>query len=527
MKNKKVLSLIVLSLFMIAMKQVLSTCTDTDGGMVVFIYGEVTDPYGTYIDMCGYDEELMELFCNGGYVDVAIGNCTDYGLDYYCTEGVCTNCEDSDGGYDLLEFGTVHYIDDDFDDYCLTSHIIREYECSDGTVSYTDTNCEGYYGAGYECVGGECVLSGCIDTDGGVIPMVYGEVTDPYGTYEDMCSNVTGEEDILMEVYCSGGLVDVSTNNCTWFGGEGYICYNGVCSLPPINCTDSDGTNYFNKGYVVDTQYIPDTVWDACENNITLWEMFCGEYGVDSIEKQCSFFGPSYICYDGACVLRPTNCTDSDDVDYWAKGYATYVPTEVDYWDICYSSTRVEEFMCSGEAVDSIIFDCTYGGLYDYVCIDGRCSERQCNDSDGGINLNLKGIVSQGTISFSDYCVGSNNLNEYYCENNTMSLVEWHHCPAGCKDGACISLSPVNPDTADSDSPWYRDSNDTLHFNGTICVNEGWKSMIMCAGWKYSTKQVVKGTAWVFSGIHILYFLVILILIIIIGPLIVEFFKKR
>lgn len=70
-----------------------------------------------------------------------------------------------------------------------------------------------------------------------------------------------------------------------------------------------------------------------------------------------------------------------------------------------------------------------------------------CEDSDGGLNPNTKGITNgyapwaEGLIEVEDSCSPSadypNMLAEFYCENNKVNFTIIT-CPAGCENGACI-----------------------------------------------------------------------------------------
>jgi len=381
----------------------------------------------------------------------------------------------------------------------------------------------------------ESQLGVCYDSDG-VNYLYKGYVNYLNVTYWDTCSkdppySIPGSND-LAEMICTGGILDTDIKDCSDYG-LGYICNDGKCVLSPsVNCTDSDGLNYFNKGYVLDGQYPNLTFWDDCEDNITLWEKFCGVDGIDVIDRNCNFYGSEYVCYNGMCVEQSINCTDSDGVDYYTKGYATDITTGTTYWDVCYNSITVNEYMCSGEEVDSILQDCTYSGYEpNYTCSDGKCVYTEgCSDSDLGVDYFTKGTVTLTSgLTFTDYCLAvqgnDNYVAEYYCEDGEVKLIANRQCDYDCVDGACKLITPTNPEESDLDSPWYRDGNNTLKFDRTKC--EGWKSYIMCAGWKYGVKQAATGTSWVFTGIHFLYFLVFIIIIIIVGPLLVEFFKTK
>lgn len=106
---------------------------------------------------------------------------------------------------------------------------------------------------------------------------------------------------------------------------------------------------------------------------------------------------------------------------------------------------------------------CTYG------CVNGRCNtppgNQTCNDSDGGKNYPVKGIVIYATPTggdnYNDSCLdaqgyatySSNSLGEGYCENNQPKS-EIINCTSkgpytGCVNGACVnttdSCTPETP----------------------------------------------------------------------------------
>jgi hypothetical protein len=74
-----------------------------------------------------------------------------------------------------------------------------------------------------------------------------------------------------------------------------------------------------------------------------------------------------------------------------------------------------------------------------------------CNDSDGGLNYNIRGtthgILNPYTTQYGDlvdYCDTSNNINsliEYSCDYSSGVLIAYpslYSCPNGCSNGACI-----------------------------------------------------------------------------------------
>lgn len=71
-----------------------------------------------------------------------------------------------------------------------------------------------------------------------------------------------------------------------------------------------------------------------------------------------------------------------------------------------------------------------------------------CTDNDGGYNIYVKGTCYDYTgETFTDYCIGDNNIAEYFCSNNRCTIQQWAHpCPEGyiCYNGACVKEEQVN-----------------------------------------------------------------------------------
>ncbi|HLC31258.1 MAG TPA: hypothetical protein VJK51_01185 [Candidatus Nanoarchaeia archaeon] len=91
-------------------------------------------------------------------------------------------------------------------------------------------------------------------------------------------------------------------------------------------------------------------------------------------------------------------------------------------------------------------------------CDDGVCrgscpDSATCEDSDGGIDLNVPGTItyvdpsSGESLSSSDKCLlgepSSPNLNEYWCSTTASGTLTAYSgtviCPNGCKDGSCVA----------------------------------------------------------------------------------------
>lgn len=59
-----------------------------------------------------------------------------------------------------------------------------------------------------------------------------------------------------------------------------------------------------------------------------------------------------------------------------------------------------------------------------------------CKDSDGGVNKEVKGMVSAGEDIYADSCVGG-LLIEYYCDGDNKANQNVR-CENKCMDGKCI-----------------------------------------------------------------------------------------
>jgi hypothetical protein len=506
-------------------------CVDSDGGIDYLVQGTTANGSLTMSDFCD-GHILNEFYCSGDSTVSKEKDCRQVGAGYDCNDGRCVYSACTDPSGFLGQY------------YCVGSTI---YACN-STGWNLFSACNTTYG-GVVCASARegnvyndeylsslCSdVADCNDSDSGVNYFVYGHTFEPStgAIRYDTCVNTSH----LEEQYCSGDYVSSIVGNCRDFGSQ-YSCSNGKCTAGNVvfaNCTDSDGgLEYFVKGYVQDNNFPNQTFWDGCESveegsQYILWEQFCGDLGIDVIDKNCHIYGSNYICYDGACIQKPEHCADIDGVDYFEASYVLDSSETVDiyHYDFCTGDTLFE-YVCQGETPATVAVDCTYYAGYPY-CLNGRCSAGECSDSDGGIDYYTLGTVTQGDgdVEYTDYCSGGagNNINEYYCENDSIKLDAYHYCESGCSGGVCVLLDPTNPASADTDSPWYRDANGTIKFNASKC--EGWNSMILCAGTKYTIGKVASGTSWIFSGIHILYFIVLMIIIIIVGPLLVEFFKSR
>ncbi len=142
------------------------------------------------------------------------------------------NCTDSDGGLNYFVKGTTKNYRVNFTDYCVINNQLKEGYCDKiGEVRVNMTGCSLY---GMICVNGACkynqsnqsnltesagasfgginptALGGnqtnCTDSDGGIMPYIYGVVRAKGKSYPDFCwnngTNITNSS-VLNEYYCN------------------------------------------------------------------------------------------------------------------------------------------------------------------------------------------------------------------------------------------------------------------------------------------------------------------------------------
>ena len=137
-------------------------------------------------------------------------------------------------------------------------------------------------------------------------------------------------------------------------------------------------------------------------------------------------------------------CVESDrGDDYNATGKVVYTVRKntKEYTDYCFSRTGkasnnwLNEYYCTlNEEVSSRDYNCkSYGG----VCLDGRCiyNEEPCDDSDGGLNYEVKGKACAKDICKTDLCLDEDYVSEAYCDNGVKQKI--YECKNGCSLGVC------------------------------------------------------------------------------------------
>jgi len=258
------------------------SCTDSDGGRVYSLNGEVSllhsdGQYYFYEDKCvvpSKDSSSGYYFSYNGVNYKEVGSCS--GNDCYIGEAVCDRASASSSASSVFEASG----------------------CSAG------------------CINGACAgqSSGCTDSDGGRDYYTSGTARGIYGGVNgftsDYCSdgtNIAGLPVNLVEFYCNSSQTYTSDPyNCP------YGCRDGACIAQPTNatlaCTDSDGGgdfDYYKKGITSGpVDGVKHTGTDYCGGDVVF------EYGCNPAPPY-NFFTTTYKCpngcSDGACILK-TSC---------------------------------------------------------------------------------------------------------------------------------------------------------------------------------------------------------------------------
>ncbi|MGV8169650.1 MAG: hypothetical protein ACP5N3_06370 [Candidatus Nanoarchaeia archaeon] len=211
-------------------------------------------------------------------------------------------------------------------------------------------------------------------------------------------------------------------------------------------------------------------------------------------------------CVDGTCATlgnpSANSCTDEDN--NWAAdgdmGVNPYVFSRVfglingesySYKDSC-TDSQLTEYSCDGNVPTSTVINCQYGCIRNTCALaDGSQKVHDCNDYDGGIDINVNSHVliknvfpryqestpinSTNMVKIRDFCSNASRLSESTCASYDLTSIanKAVACPYGCG---------------------YPEGEE----NGARCLNEGEIATYVCAdsdgnqGWEPSL--FVKGT---------------------------------
>ncbi|MEM3609962.1 MAG: hypothetical protein QW076_03610, partial [Candidatus Anstonellales archaeon] len=424
-------------------------CIDTDEGNN-YLYSVGQAGRGSIIlsDYCVVEggKMLKEAMCSNDNPVYSEYSCP---LDYICHDGRCVNlqnqCIDSDNGLNKLVNGSTSNSTHTIFDKCVDINRVNETYCpSSGTIIQTQVlTCD----SNQVCLNGKCVI-------GDQCTRIEAEKKTTNGTVtlQDFCIDSNN----LNYSYC-GNNNEVLTKIVTC--QPGYRCDQQKKECIRINqCTDSDANEENPLLKPGTTTNGTNTFSDSCDpaDIRKVIEYYCINSEDNPDDNSISFFSMlcpnNYICNNGACVIP--SCTDSDEENVNIFGAAYNITNTLE--DKCVPSdpTKVDEAICDNTFVKYKRLSCEEG----HLCDDGKCvpsSGDMCIENDNGKDAFTYGIVyaisASGTTDiFSDECIDSKKVKEYYCESPSKLTVkeEIITCPDDyvCSFGACKQITCSDSD---------------------------------------------------------------------------------
>jgi len=292
-----------------AVPSVNSTCSDSDGGIVVGTFGFVSTESTSYNDTClvGGDG-IREYYCIGNVVDYVEQTCENT-----CSNGACqsaTFCYDTDGGIDYSEQGTATTNFGVHTDYCREipySYYLYEYSCSGSSLVTQMYSCP--YGCSEDqgICNPEPPTFECFDTDGGI--SIYEEGTVTLNGEVSQFDECSSDLAFVNERYCSADNSSILSKNFGCPDG----CSNGACkSSSSPGCFDTDGgTNFHAKGTVIiDGEPFGEDYCFGPEGD-NLFEYFCNGDSASSTSITCK-----EGCSSGRCLSEVITLPNQL---YWAN----------------------------------------------------------------------------------------------------------------------------------------------------------------------------------------------------------------
>jgi hypothetical protein len=127
------------------------------------------------------------------------------------------------------------------------------------------------------------------------------------------------------------------------------------------------------------------------------------------------------------------------------------------------------------------------------VCQDSACVEAACNDTDGGVDIYIKGTTTLAGYVNHDNCTGASEVEDFYCDvdfgkESIQSRSETCPIGYGCSDGACVEA--LCGTVVSEDIILENDILDCANF-GLIVKNDD--LTIDCAGHKISGMGSLSG----------------------------------
>ena len=280
---------------------------------------------------------------------------------------------------------------------------------------------------------GECGAQKCTDSDGGKNIYQKGSAASGTASAADSCVSATD----ISEAFCDGAAPNSEVLGCP----STHECRNGECiekaQPPPPGslCQDSDsGQDFYVRGSTGKSNLLYN---DECTGLQTVKEYYCMDNLIQNIIHQCD---PGERCDLGRCAEAEKSCSDTDGGnDIYDKGTVTSgsIVSTVTRTDACTDENMIREYYCVGDDYKSELASCPS----DHFCENGECREADCEDSDGGTNLTVKGTVTKGSNDYTDSCADSGTVKEYSCDGDDVES-QTIDCSPGyyCDNGRCIAF---------------------------------------------------------------------------------------
>lgn len=295
-------------------------CTDSDGGKIYDVKGTARDRWGEYTDYCGNERQITEYYCqdSGDGRGPVIWTIGAVDCRYGCKDGACLPQPTPVCGNGICET--------EEEKANCPKDCIKCYQDSECGQSTTKKTCD-YPGIPPSLMKPEARLPGVsyactVETK---------NTCQNPGTINSQCMGIGGVACKPCELGCQNG-----------------ECISAVTQTE--TCTDSDGINYYLKGYV---EFHPDKkqAFDTCRvinSNTDYYDTYeCSGDNCYVLESSCTEIGtarshvwkcPSNICKDGACIKAEEIKEQVKCIFYNSDILAQ--PTTAKPYEKCYADLR-------------------------------------------------------------------------------------------------------------------------------------------------------------------------------------------
>ncbi|MBU0472214.1 MAG: hypothetical protein KKF65_06300 [Nanoarchaeota archaeon] len=273
-----------------------TTCTDSDGGIQYYTYGECTqcntnDYSGACLgtsDNCVENsvQELRECYCQDNHIKTTTYECPNGCEDGACIKEPLKDCETLQEDSSANQY-FVMCANEGYDDVCFNK-FTGVYQ---GCVKDSFNDCTINNANAEQNILCDVEKPICYDSDGGLNYYVGGTTLTYNNSFSDVCAGNTE----LKEGYCQDGKLEIEYYKCP-------VGCNGRTCMGTPNCKETDeGKDFYNKGYLsANCNNLGEcgTYDDFCfTDNTTLREFYC-----DGEIKRETVIECPYGCDDGACL---------------------------------------------------------------------------------------------------------------------------------------------------------------------------------------------------------------------------------